>query len=153
MKKNSLFTQITVFFLIGLTLTAVLAGVVLKRIADKNVLQEKDVLSSGITADVEDSIKEYRSYEWVLGYLLEHYADALDLEYDSSEKTEVKEAEFLKRHPGLTPTGATAEQLERLSAEDQKTYAEIVYNHWMRRMNDMKRDYNASFLYIVATDD
>ncbi len=153
MKKNSLFTQITVFFLIGLTLTGVLAGVVLKRIADKNVLQEKDVLSSGITADVEDSIKEYRSYEWVLGYLLEHYEDALDLEYDSSEKTEVKEAEFLKRHPGLTPTGATAEELERLSAEDQKTYAEIVYNHWMRRMNDMKRDYNASFLYIVATDD
>ncbi len=43
MKKNSLFTQITVFFLIGLTLTVVLAGVVLKRIADKNVLQEKDV--------------------------------------------------------------------------------------------------------------
>ena len=112
MKKNSLFTQITVFFLIGLTLTGVLAGVVLKRIADKNVLQEKDVLSSGITADVEDSIKEYRSYEWVLGYLLEHYEDALDLEYDSSEKTEVKEAEFLKRHPGLTPTGATAEELD-----------------------------------------
>ncbi len=153
MKKNALFAQITIFFLIGLILTTALAGVVLKRIADKNVLRERDALSSGITADVEDSIRQYRAYEWILGYLIEHAADGLDLEYDSSEETEIKEAELLSRQSGLTLTGAAAEQLERLSAQDQKTYAEVVYNHWMRRLNGMKMDYNASYLYIVAVDD
>ena len=153
MKKNALFTQITIFFLIGLTLTALLSGTIMKRIADKNVLQEKDVLSAGILMDVENSMKEYQAYEWVFDYLLTHSADELDLEYDTYEKTAVKEADFLRRQPGLSLTGVTAEQLEKLSAEDQKTYAEIVYNHWMRRLNDMKQAYDASYLYLLAVDD
>ena len=153
MKKNALFTQITVFFVIGLTLTGLLSGAIMKRIADRNVLRERDALSSGILADVEKSMKEYQSYEWVFDYLIAHNSDGLDLEYDSSEKTAIKEAEFLSRQPGLTLTGVTADQLEKISAEDQKTFAEIIYNHWMRRLNDMKQAYDASYLYIVAVDD
>ncbi len=153
MKKNALFTQITIFFLIGLTLTALLSGAIMRRIADRNVLRERDVLSSGILEDVEKSMKEYQSYEWVFDYLITHSSDGLDLEYDSSEKTIVKEAEFLGRQPGLTLTGVTAEQLDKMSPEDQKTFAEIIYNHWMRRLNDMKQAYDASYLYIVAVDD
>lgn len=153
MKKNALFTQITVFFVIGLTLTGLLSGAIMKRIADRNVLRERDALSSGILADVEKSMKEYQSYEWVFDYLIAHNSDGLDLEYDSSEKTAIKEAEFLSRQPGLTLTGVTADQLEKMSAEDQKTFAEIIYNHWMRRLNDMKQAYDASYLYIVAVDD
>ena len=153
MKKNALFTQITIFFLIGLTLTALLSGSIMRRIADKNVLREKDSLSSGILLDVEKSMKEYKAYEWVFDYLITHSADGLDMEYDSYEKTAAKEEEFLRSQPGLTLSGITAEELEKLSAEDQKTYAEIVYNHWMRRLNDMKQAYGASYLYIVAVDD
>ena len=153
MKKNALFTQITIFFLIGLTLTALLSGAIMRRIADRNVLRERDVLSSGILEDVEKSMKEYQSYEWVFDYLITHSSDGLDLEYDSSEKTIVKEAEFLGRQPGLTLTGVTAEQLDKMSPEDQKIFAEIIYNHWMRRLNDMKQAYNATYLYIVAVDD
>lgn len=153
MKKNALFTQITVFFVIGLTLTGLLSGAIMKRIADRNVLRERDALSSGILADVEKSMKEYQSYEWVFDYLIAHNSDGLDLEYDSSEKTAIKEAEFLSRQPGLTLTGVTADQLEKMSAEDQKTFAEIIYNHWIRRLNDMKQAYDASYLYIVAVDD
>lgn len=153
MKKNALFTQITIFFLIGLTLTALLSGAIMRRIADRNVLRERDVLSSGILEDVEKSMKEYQSYEWVFDYLITHSSDGLDLEYDSSEKTIVKEAEFLGRQPGLTLTGVTAEQLDKMSPEDQKIFAEIIYNHWMRRLNDMKQAYDATYLYIVAVDD
>ena len=153
MKKNALFTQITIFFLIGLTLTALLSGTIMRRIADRNVLRERDVLSSGILEDVEKSMKEYQSYEWVFDYLITHSSDGLDLEYDSSEKTIAKEAEFLGRQPGLTLTGVTAEQLDKMSPEDQKIFAEIIYNHWMRRLNDMKQAYDATYLYIVAVDD
>lgn len=153
MKKNALFTQITAFFLIGLVLTGILSWSVMTRIADRNVLQEKDALSSGILADVEKSMKEYLAYEWVLDYLITHSQDALDLEYDSYEFTAAKEEKFLRSQPGLTLTGVTADQLEKLSAEDQKTYAEIIYNHWMHRLNDMKQVYDASYLYMIAVDD
>ena len=33
----------------------------MRRIADKNVLQERDALSSGILADVEKSMEEYKT--------------------------------------------------------------------------------------------
>ncbi len=125
----------------------------MRRIADKNVLQERDALSSGILADVENSIKEYQACEWVLDYLITHSSDELDLEYDSYVLTAAKEEAFLRSQPGLTLTGITADELEKLSAEDQRTYVEIVYNHWMRRLNDMKQAYDASYLYMIAVDD
>ena len=153
MKKNSLLTQIIFIFMIGLTLTAGLSYVILKQIADKNVLREKELLSAGITADVERSLTEYRAYEWVLNYLIMHHADDLDLEYESSQKTEIKERGFLSRHNGLTLTGVSASQLETFSPEDQKTYAEIVFNHWLLRMNSLKQAYDTRYLYFIAYDD
>ncbi len=153
MKKNGLFTQILIFFLIGLTLTGILSNVIMRQIADKNVQREKDVLSSGVTLDIENSLKEYQAYEWVLDYLITHYEDDLDLEYESFEKTEVKEAAFLSRHAGVTLTGVTAEQLETFSPEDQKAFAEIVFNHWLLRMNNMKQVYDVRYLYFFASDD
>ena len=152
-KKHSLFTQLLLFFLIGMLLTAVLAGLILRQIADRNVLREREILSAGVTADVENSLTEYRAYAWVLDYLIRHSGEELDLEYDSCEKTALKESAFLAAHPGLILTGVTDEQLEALSPEDQKTFAEIVYNHWLLRMNDLKQAYSATYLYCFAVDD
>ena len=151
--KNSLLLQISAFFLVSLILTVFVSDYFLNRLADQNVEREKENLTLGVAIDAKESINEYAAYEWVISYLLEHKDDDLDLEYDASDITSKKANLFLQKHPGSEITGITADELESFSEEDQRTFAEIVYNRWTLRFNDLMAAYNLKFLYIFAGDD
>ncbi len=151
---RSLALQVSVFFLVGILLTGFLSYFILTDNADKNVVEEKKNLSSGIATDVDSSIREVKSHEWVIAYLSKHLQDeTLDLEYDCSEKTEEKTRDLTSRNKGLSIYEATAEELDRLSEEEQKIYAEIVFNKWLSRLNNLKMAYHVSYLYFLATND
>ena len=151
--KNSLLLQISAFFLVSLILTVFMSDYFLNRLADQNVEREKENLTLGVAIDAKESINEYAAYEWVITYLLEHKDDDLDLEYDASDITSKKANLFLQKHHGSEITGITADELESFSEEDQRTFAEIVYNRWTLRFNDLMAAYNLKFLYIFAGDD
>ena len=152
-KKGTLVAQIFGFFLIGLILTSGLSYLRLKRLADRNIFREKEMLSAGIAQDVERSIREYTSYEWVLQYLIDHVDEDLDLEYESSEKTAEKEKKLVCDNEDFMISRATEDQIKTLSEDEQKQYAEIVFNRWLLRLNDLKQAYNVSYLYVFAADD
>lgn len=153
-KRFSLLFQISIFFIIGLIMTIALSSFMLKRVADTNVIREKETMSSGIASDVERSVKEYAAYDWVVRYLIEHKDDPdLDLEYDYSEYTKYKIMDLISRHDGLVISKVSSEIVKGFSDEDQKLFAEIVFNRWLMRLNDIKKSYDVSFLYFFATDD
>ncbi len=151
--KTSLILQISIFFLISVILTAVLSGYILDRIANRNVEREKKDLTLGVALDVEKSIKEYSSYEWVINYLIKHKNDKFDFEYDSSTSTSKKAHRFLQKHKGLEIASITENELNNFSEKDQKTFVEIVYNRWILRYNDVMASYKLNFLYFFAADD
>ena len=151
--KTSLILQISIFFLISVILTAVLSGYILDRIANRNVEREKKDLTLGVALDVEKSIKEYSSYEWVIDYLIKHKNDKFDFEYDSSASTAIKAHRFLQKHKGLEIASITENELNNFSEKDQKTFVEIVYNRWILRYNDVMASYKLKFLYFFAADD
>ncbi len=151
--KTSLILQISIFFLISVILTAVLSGYILDRIANRNVEREKKDLTLGVALDVEKSIKEYSSYDWVINYLIKHKNDKFDFEYDSSASTSKKAHRFLQKHKGSEIASITASELDSFSEKDQKTFVEIVYNRWILRYNDVMASYKLKFLYFFAADD
>ncbi len=146
----SLGVQVMLLFLTGLVLTTILSYWMINTISGRNVLSEKDAISSGLSNDIESSLHEYASYEWVIEYLITHKDEDLDLEYDEFDKTIDKQKTLLKRHEGLIFEAATAEELEAFSEEDQKLFAAVVYNYWLRRFNDLKKAFNVDYLYILA---
>ncbi|MBP5261736.1 MAG: PP2C family protein-serine/threonine phosphatase [Clostridiales bacterium] len=152
--KNSLVAQVSAFFAVGIVLTLCLSAFSLKKLSDSNVVLEKERLSSGIAYDVERTIKEYNSYEWVFAYLLEHADDPqLDIEYDRNYQTNSKVFTLQNRHPGLILNRVSSSVLDDFSEEDQRLFAEIVYNKWLTRLNDIKASYGVAYLYILACDD
>ncbi|MCR5148024.1 MAG: PP2C family protein-serine/threonine phosphatase [Eubacterium sp.] len=151
---NKLTVQVSIFFFVGLLITDILSFFVIRAISEKNVMKEKKNITQGVSIDVEKSLKEYISYEWVLNYLLEHEDDDnLNLEYDSTTRTMVKTSELLRAHPGLDLKIVTAGQLSAFPENEKKLYAEIVYNDWINRINDLKAAFDVEYLYIVASDD
>lgn len=151
--RRSLAYQIFLFFILGLIITDVLSFFVIRWMVLTNVMNEKVEISQNVALDVDKSIKETASYEWVIDYMLSHKDDDWDLEYDKEDETLLKYDELSRKHPGLNIRSVTASELESFSDEDKKTFVEIVYNQWVTRLNNIKTSYSAEFLYILATDD
>ena len=75
-----------------------------------------------------------------------------DTDYEQGDAVREK-AELLQTHcPGFQLKYATEEQVEALSAEDQKLYAEITYSWLITRINQIKRSYRVDYLFCVSTD-
>ncbi|MBR4208283.1 MAG: PP2C family protein-serine/threonine phosphatase [Lachnospiraceae bacterium] len=150
MVKGGLLLQIAFVFIVGTALTTLLSYFSLMEIADSNVSRENTRMSRVIAGELRSMFEDYAAYEWVVGYLIEHCED-LEPEYDTDTETAVREVDFCKRYD-LRLKEVTEEQLEQMPEEDRRAFAEMVFNHWLLRMNDMKKAYDLVFLYFVAME-
>ena len=141
--KFSLAGQVLIFSLLAAILTGVLSYILLRNSADKRVQETKEELADQLTEDIVGTIKGYPAYEWLLTYWLQNSA-SLDVEYKLTDNTIQKAKEFSKRHPGLVLDYVTTEEVLALPAEDQKLYAEVIYNQTLSLMNMMKEKRNGS---------
>ena len=146
--KFSLAVQVLIFSILATLLTAFVSGVILNRNAKQSVDSEREKLADKITMDMVSTVKGYPAYEWLFAYWYEH-RDELDVEYELTDVTRNKASEFSRRNPGLVIHYVTAEQAEALSAEDQKLYAEIVYNQLVNNLNYLKEIYEPSYLSLI----
>ena len=145
--------QVFTVFIAGMLLVDIVSFFVLKSLSYNSILEEKEKLTQGIVRDAYRYITEYDSYMWVMEYLLNHQDEDLDLEYDTSIATNRKLDALMSNHEGLNIKTVRPDDLEYFSDEDQKAFAEIVYNRWLLRFNGLKESYDIDFLYIFESDD
>ena len=145
--------QVFTVFIAGMLLVDIVSFFVLKSLSYNGILEEKEKLTQGIVRDAYRYITEYDSYMWVMEYLLKHQDEDLDLEYDTSIATNRKLDALMSNHEGLNIKTVRPDDLEYFSDEDQKAFAEIVYNRWLLRFNGLKESYGIDFLYIFESDD
>ena len=154
-KKPGLIKQITVLILIGLIIISVLTYFTQLQLATSSVRNQTEKRAEETGKEVLDSVREYPAYTWLVKYWYEH-AEELDIEYDvdykPGNKTWEKCVLLTEHHPDLQLHYATSYEIERLSPEDQKLYAEIVYSWLITRINQIKRDQDVAFLFCVLTD-
>ena len=154
--KNSLLYQIAIIFLAGIILTGLLTFFSEGAVSDKIVREQTENIASEISKETMIALGEYPAYQWLVNYWHDH-ADELDIEYDvdysDGTKTEEKARLLNSRHPELQLKYATVSEIEELSEEDQKLYAEITYSWLITRVNQIKQTYHVDYLFGVLTDD
>ncbi len=146
--RFSLAGQVLIFSLLAAILTAILSYFVLKQGVDKRVRDARSDLADSLTEDIVVTIKGYPAYEWLLTYWFEH-SDTLDVEYTLTDVTIEKARKFSEKYPGKVIDYVRPEDLEGMPAEDQKLYAEVVYNQMLSLMNSLKEIYEPSYLSIL----
>ena len=149
--KGKLLYQVLNVFIAGFIVTGATSFFALKNIADKNVMRDREELTSYIAEDLKNVFREYDCYEWVIGYWIDH-KDELDIEYDKSEETSEKEKIIYGKYPKISFLRLTEEKAESLPPEDQKMVAEILFNRILIRMNAIKKAYQVSYLYAFFVD-
>ena len=159
MGERSRFTgiiyQVTILFLISILAIGLFTYYSQSLLADSNVKRRTEKLAEEVAEEVRASVLEYPAYSWLLNYWYEHW-DQMDIEYDvefqKGTRTEEKCRLLESRCPDLVLKYASDEEVESLSEDDQKLYAEIVYSWLITRVNQIKRTHNADFLFCVSTD-
>ena len=149
--KFSLAGQVMIFFLLATIITAFISYFILKHSADQRVRNQKADLAEEIAEDLVTTVRGYPAYEWLLEYWFNH-TDSLDLEYNSTYQSLAKEKDLTTRHPGFIVNKAWEEEIRELSPDDQKMYAEIVYNHLITLLNSLKEIYKPTYIYILVMD-
>ncbi len=156
-KRIGIIRQVAAFFAIAVLITGIGTFISQRVMSTSAVKAGTESVAKAVATEVILSVKEYPAYDWLLSYWYEH-PDDLDIEYDveyyEGTVTEDKCNEFLKRHPGTFLKYMTTKEVEALSEEDRKMYAEIIYSWLTTRINQIKRTYNIDYLFcVIAKDD
>ena len=149
--KISLAGEVLIFSLLAAMITALASYFVLKNHVDERVGEQRMGLADRLTQDIVTTIRGYPAYEWLLGYWFIH-SDGMDVHYSQSEETDKKARDFSRRHPGLVIDDVRTDEIVELSMEDQKEYAEIVYDRMIALLNQLKVIYEPSYLSILLMD-
>ena len=150
-KKGSIITQVMLMFLMIVVVTGMLTYVSQRKRADTVVREQIEYGAGKLTTEVNDSIHDYPAYAWLLEYWCKH-ADELDIEYDAdfykNTETAAKSLDLQKRYPDILLKYATREEIESMTPEDQKKYAEVVYSWILTHLNEIKTTNRVDYMFV-----
>ena len=155
-KSISIIWQIALLFIIGILASGVLTFLSQHATSEEGVKSEREKMAAEVTDAVKTAVTEYPAHEWLLKYWYKNH-DQLDIEYDvdygPGTRTEEKCIEWNKKYPDLQLRYVDPWEIKALPKEDQKLYAEIIYSWLITRIDQIKRNYHADFLFCVVSDE
>ena len=154
--RYKLLTQVVILFLVGSLITGLITYLSSSRDrAQKIVWEQTEERASDTIKEVERYVSDIPTHEWLLKYWMDNW-DKLDIEYDveysTGTKTEEKVRKLTGQRPDLQLSYVSQEQVDAMSPEEQKLFAEITYSWMLTRVNQIKQSYNVDFLFCVAAD-
>lgn len=154
-KKIGIMAQVAILFVISILASGFFTYYTQYVVSDNYVKRQIENLADKVGEEVRQSVMEYPAYNWLLRYWYEN-SDQLEIEYDTdyARSTVTREkSELLNDHcPDLQCKYASQDQIEALSPEDQKLYAEVTYSWLITRINQIKRAHKVDYLFCVSTD-
>ena len=156
LKFTSILKQLSVLFIVGLLLTGWITYSSQLFRTEAAVKDQQEDIAEDIAMEVRVALSEYASPTWLINYWYEH-SDEMEIEYDSAYngalEADAKAGIFSSHHPGIQLESFTEKDLEAMSEEDQKLYAEITYSWILDRMNETKFIHSVDYLFIVLTEE
>ncbi|WP_051200519.1 SpoIIE family protein phosphatase [Butyrivibrio sp. XPD2002] len=150
--KISVFVEILIYFLIGTVVIGFVSWVILATASTQTVLNQKNMQAENIFDDLDGYFAQYRSMDYVFEYWIKNM-DSMEVEYDTNEISAAKNHEFNLRNPGFIFNSASTDDIEALSEEDRKFYAEVIYNRCVMRLNMIRKAFDIEYIYCLAADE
>ena len=154
-KRIGIIAQLYILVVFGMIIIALITYSSQYRIAEESVMKQMEQFAFETSSQVSSTIMDFPSHDWLFRYWYEH-ADEMDIEYDieyfPGTRTELKYDQLTSRNPELHINYATEEEIEALSPEEQKMFAEIAYSWLNRTLNQIKRSHSIDHLYCIVTD-
>lgn len=155
-KKISMLLQIAILFVIGLLVISVFLSTLLESYAFADIMSTHRDRAEAVAEDLEGFINSFPAHDWLLHYWYEHY-DELEIDYDAPYSADTLTAQqyqlLMERNPGFSPEYAGTQNVEALTEEDQKLYAEVVYSWLISRIDQVKQTNELSYVFGIVTEE
>jgi sigma-B regulation protein RsbU (phosphoserine phosphatase) len=155
-RKGSIILQVAALFLIGVLITGALTYISENRLSYNSVKRQTESHCAEIADQAKRAVLEYPASEWLIRYWYEH-PDELEIEYDvdfgAGTQTQEKCARLAAMYPELQLRYAEETELETLSEEAQKLYAEIAYSWLITRIDQLKQACRVDYLFCVISEE
>lgn len=156
MKRHSIIQQMAAIFLIGILIVGLLTFLLVQYRTSRSIEAQVESIANNITEEAIQAITDYPGYEFLLEYWYKH-AGELEIEYDATyedaPKTELQSQIWNKRHPDLPLEYIDSRKIRKMSADDQRIYAEIMYSWIITRLDQIKQASEASYIFLILSDD
>lgn len=156
MKRHSIIQQMAAIFLIGILIVGLLTFLLVQHRTSRSIEAQVESIANNITEEAVQAITEFPGYEFLLEYWYRH-AGELEIEYDATyedaPKTELQSQIWNKRHPDLPLEYIDSRKIRKMSADDQRIYAEIMYSWIITRLDQIKQASEASYIFLILSDD
>lgn len=148
--------QIAILFVVGTIAVGALSSIMMYAFAYAYARTDQTFHADSAAEDLSGYIDSFPAHDWLFEYWYEHYAE-MDIEYDAPYSGDTVTAQktriLLERNPGFSPEYATARDVEALSEEDQKLYAEISYSRLITHIDGLKQAHKAAYVFGVVTEE
>ena len=155
-KKISMLLQIAILFIVGTIAVGALSSIMMYAFAYAYARTDQTFHADSAAEDLSGYIDSFPAHDWLFEYWYKHYAE-MDIEYDAPYSGDTVTAQktriLLERNPGFSPEYATARDVEALSEEDQKLYAEISYSRLITHIDGLKQAHEAAYVLGVVTEE
>ena len=156
MKRHSIIQQMAAIFLVGILIVGLLTFLLVQHRTSRSIEAQVESIANNITEEAVQAITEFPGYEFLLEYWYRH-AGELEIEYDATyedaPKTELQSQIWNKRHPDLPLEYIDSRKIRKMSADDQRIYAEIMYSWIITRLDQIKQASEASYIFLILSDD
>lgn len=146
LKNQRLMFQIVLIsglFFIGATI----GNIVLIYYNNMNLfLEDKAQDAQKLASYAANSMQDIEGIPWLISYWKEHYNE-MNIIYDSEEDTKLRGRAFQEKYPQYQLSDVTMEQVENMTQDAQKLYAEYQYMKLTDDFDEMKRTYNPTYIY------
>ncbi len=153
--RDGIISQVLILMVLGILTSGIITFLTQKKISNESVKEQMEVLSAQTAQEVMLAIKEYPAYEWLIDYWYTH-SDEMNVEYDvgyfEGTKTERKTRELIENNPAFSVKYAETQDINLLSDEYKKLYAEITYTWLTNRIDQIKRTYKVDYLFALISD-
>lgn len=154
-RNRGLIAQTYMLIVAAVIIIGIFTYITQYQIARQTVQNELRTRAADAAGEAAAAIRAYPASGWLLSYWAEH-AGELEIEYDAdfagNSATKEKCNLFNKRHPDLSLRYCDTEDVEALSPEDQKLYAEIIYTWLITRFDAIKQIFECDYLSCLMTD-
>lgn len=154
--RLGIITQVAILFIIGAIVTGGFTYFTQSRYTRALIEKETEEKACEVADEAMKVMRQYEASDWLIRYWYEHYQE-MEIEYGakltpdslSAKKTSL----LMERHPDFLLDYATEEDVMKLSEEDQKLYAEIIYAWLHAAVNRIKQGHDIDYLFCVLSEE
>lgn len=145
LKDKPLLIQIETVFLICIFVTLAIDSFYEYQKKIDNYMTTLDFNSRNMAHYAIDQMQDSYDMDWLIPYWMEHYGE-MDIIYNDDQAEQEKRKLFIENNNGYDIYDMTSEQIESLSEESQRLYAELCYTELVLIFDGLKQIYHPMYL-------